>query len=155
MALRDAGRHAIDNPQPLHDKDVWFRRVLAGTGEHRLIFEGLATHRRSLSRRLADPVSQTMFARHEVEVTLAGEHDLSIAFRSLDAHLAAAKGPRARWRPRMISEPKLRLARTTLLGHMPGWCPPVHAVGPWRPVTLAAGAEAPVCDSACARRLGR
>ena len=141
-ALAASGRISLDSPVPLHDKDIWYRRRIDGAGAHRLRFEGLATIAEVFLDDRPILATQTMFAGHEVDIDLAGEHTLSIAFRSLEAWLAVAKGQRARWRPRMIEEPKLRLARTTLLGHMPGWCPPVHAVGPWRPVTLAPGAAA-------------
>lgn len=135
-ALEAAGRWRRDRPGPLHDQDVWFRAPLTGPGPRRLRFGGLAT--------LADvwldgePIlrSDNMFLAHEVEVALRPQSWLHIAFRSLSAALAVQKGPRARWRTRMIPDQRLRLIRTTLLGHMPGWCPPVDLVGPWRPVEL-------------------
>ena len=54
---------------------------------------------------------------------------------TLDKALEPRKG-RARWRTKLVENNALRQIRTTLLGHMTGWMPPVHAVGPWRPVSL-------------------
>ncbi|ODN65901.1 hypothetical protein A6302_04484 [Methylobrevis pamukkalensis] len=76
-----------------------------------------------------------MFEPHGVDVTLTGRHALALAFRAQRPELQK-KGPRARWRPQMIREQGLRLLRTTLLGYMPGWCPSVEAVGPFRPIRL-------------------
>lgn len=129
-ALRRAGQ-AYDT---LGVSDVWYRRDLEGRGPRLLRFEGLAG--------LADVwlddrlilSSRSMFVGHEVEVGLAGRHQLWICFRALEPELER-KGPRARWRPRMIPRQGLRMVRTTLMGRMPGWTPPVEAVGPWRPIT--------------------
>jgi beta-mannosidase len=135
-ALRAIGRWSFDAPETLHDKDVWYRVHLRGQGRRTLRFEGLAT----LAEVFLDgrPVltARSMFEPYEVEAELAGEHWLHIAFRSLDGVLAATRGARARWKTMMIEEPRLRFLRTTLIGHMPGWCPPVDVVGPYRAVLL-------------------
>ena len=38
--------------------------------------------------------------------------------------------------PVWSSHQQLRWHRTTLLGRIPAWCPPVAPVGPWRPILL-------------------
>lgn len=122
-------------------EDFWYRATLTGEGEWLLRLDGLAT--------IADVFlddrlvlhSENMFLSHELPVRLIGRHRLHLAFRSLEAWAAAKKG-RARWRPTLVKPPALRWARTLLLGHIPGWGPPVHAVGPTRGLTLLpAGAQ--------------
>jgi beta-mannosidase len=136
-ALRKAGQWDDAQPTPLHDKDVWYRARFAGDGRRLLRFDGLATIAEVWLNGAGILESDNMFLAHEVAVDLAGDNELLIAFRSLDKALEQRKG-RARWRTKLVENNALRLVRTTLLGHMTGWNPPIHAVGPWRPVTLAA-----------------
>jgi beta-mannosidase len=104
-----------------------------------LRFEGLATRAEVWLNGALLLTSQNMFVAHAVEVALSGHDELCLCFRALTAWLARPT-KRARWRPAMIDPTTLRSVRTTMLGHMPGWCPPVHVVGPWRPITVVESA---------------
>jgi len=138
-ARRAAGRFDSANPPPLAFDDHWYRLTLTGHGTRRLRLHGLAT----LAEVWLDGVklleSDSMFVAHDVVVELNGSATLALCFRSLSTALAV-KRSRARWRPRLVSPPTLRNVRTTLLGHMPGWCPSIQAVGPWRPIELLSDA---------------
>ncbi len=132
-ALRRAGRWT---GQPLHDQDVWYRRTLDETGPRTLRFEGLATLAEVWLDDRLFLSTRNMFTAHEVAVDLVGGETLWLCFRAL-APVIAERGPRARWRSQMMRPQGVRLVRTTLFGHMPGWCPSVDAVGPWRAVSIA------------------
>ncbi len=153
-ALEMAGHFDRNDPEPLIDKDAWYRRSLANeaAGPAVLRFEGLATIAEVfLDDRLILP-SESMFESHDVPVELDGTQALSICFRALRPRLERT-GPRSRWRPRLINNQGLRLVRTTTLGFMPGWCPNVQAVGPWRPISLARRETRHVTDLSISARL--
>ncbi|MBB4567916.1 glycoside hydrolase family 2 protein [Rhizobium leucaenae] len=136
-ALEKAGLFDREHPHPLNDKDAWYlcRLVDADPGNAVLRLDGLATLCDVFLNGRKILVSESMFESHELAVHLLGGDELALCFRALEPRLAEA-GPRARWRPQMITPQGLRLVRTTLLGHMPGWCPEIQAVGPWRPISL-------------------
>jgi len=135
-ALSAAGRWDDTAPPPLHQRDYWYRLQFSGSGRRLLRFNGLATIAEVWLNGQHLLTTRHMFAAHQAEVELAGaDNVLFICFRALYPWLRTQRGP-VRWRPRMIQPPSLRTVRTTLLGHMPGWCPPVHAVGPWRDIEL-------------------
>lgn len=144
-SLQALGRWTPDDNVGFDAFDIWYRATLDGAGEAILRFDGLATIAEVYLDGALVLSSDNMFCSHEIGLTLSGTHTLHVAFRSLDAHVAAKKG-RARWRPRLVRPPALRFARTLLLGHIPGWGPPVHAVGPWRGVSLIAARDQRVVE---------
>jgi beta-mannosidase len=150
-ALAVAGRWSIDAPAPLHGQDYWYSTEIAadthGTGPATLTFEGLATLAQVWFDDRLILASESMFIAHAADVVLTGRHRLHICFRALQPALAKSRTKqRARWRPRMIDSQNLRAIRTTLIGHMPGWCPPVHVIGPWRAIHIAAHSKPRVLD---------
>jgi beta-mannosidase len=138
-ARRAAGLLDIAHPPPLAFDDHWYRLALEGTGKRRLRLHGLATIAEVWLDGIKRLDSDSMFVAHDLDIELNGSATLALCFRSLTPALTA-KRSRARWRPRLVAPPTLRNVRTTLLGHMPGWCPSVQAVGPWRPVELLSDA---------------
>ena len=134
-ALRAAGRPiaGVD----FDGSDWWFRtRAECRAGPHQLQLDGIATvsdvwvnGRRVLH-------SDSMFARHQLGLELAGGAvDIAIRCAAL-APLLALKRPRPRWRSGLVAQQGLRWFRTTLLGRMPGWAANAAPVGPWRLVRL-------------------
>lgn len=136
QALTAAGRFDPAAPTPLHDKDVWYRLDLPAHAAGTLVFDGLATIAEVWRGGERIATTTSMFERVAVPLAASADETVHLCFRALDAWLETAKGPRARCRTAMIPDQRLRLVRTTLLGHMPGWCPAWDVVGPWRAVTL-------------------
>jgi len=132
-ARQKAGTWSSARPMPLGGEDHWFRTSFSGTGEEILRFHGLATLATVWLNGREILTSRNMFLSHDVPVLLAGRNELVICFRSLARALEEPLSG-GRWRPRMITPSGLRHFRTTALGHMPGWCPSIDAIGPWRAI---------------------
>jgi beta-mannosidase len=79
--------------------------------------------------------------------TLADDSPLWLCFRSVSEHLqlTANRRDRPAWKSRLVDHQGLRRVRTSLLGRMPGWSPPVPAIGPYRPLHLSAVTDVGDC----------
>ncbi len=142
QALETLGKFDRLNPKPLNTQDAWYRLTLVSdvVGPARLRFEGLATIAEVFLNGELLAHSTSMFEALDIPFDQTGADELAICFRALAPRLERP-GPRARWRPQMMNSQGLRLFRTTALGHMPGWCPEIHAAGPWRPIRLIRESE--------------
>jgi beta-mannosidase len=142
-AHRAAGVKDDSPAQAYALSDHWYRVTLHATGKRRLRFNGLATIAEVWidGRKLLE--SDSMFLAHDLDIEMAGETTLHICFRSIAPALAAKRG-RARWRPKLAQPATLRNVRTTLLGHMPGWCPAIQPAGPWRAVEIIGESQASI-----------
>ncbi|HEX3853831.1 MAG TPA: hypothetical protein VHW01_22865, partial [Polyangiaceae bacterium] len=141
-ALREQKAWDFGATRNFDENEWWYRTRFASTpcapGEALwLELDGLAT--------LADVWlngthilrSDNMFLAHELDVSalIGNDNQLHIRFASLDV-ASKVKRPRPRFKTRLVEHQQLRWFRTTLLGRIPGWAPPVSAVGPWRGVRL-------------------
>jgi beta-mannosidase len=128
----------FDTARDLDRSDFWWRkRIARGETGDVLRFEGLAT--------LADVWidgehtlrSESMFVEHAIDVarTLREGSELVMRFSSL-AHALEARRARPRWRATIVDAQRLRFFRTSLLGRMPAWTPPIAPVGPYRAISV-------------------
>ena len=136
IMLKDAAQ-----PIDLDADDWWYRcHFTSSSAEHdtpSLYFGGLATIAQVWLNGVLILQSHNMFITHQIDVAdyLQPANELVICFRSL-AQTLGQKRPRPRWKTNLVNQQQLRWVRTTLLGHIPGWCPPITPVGPWRDVVL-------------------
>jgi beta-mannosidase len=141
-ALAAAGLWSFEQSRDFDADDWWFRARVQGTdaeGTARAVlrFEGLATladvwvDRRHVLR------SENMYLEHKMDVTdrLRSGTEIAIRFASLRKELER-RMPRPRWRANIVAQQRLRWFRTTLLGRIPGWTPPVAPVGPYGSITI-------------------
>jgi beta-mannosidase len=148
MADRDAAKGL-----ELDAWDHWYRCRFSTTAREAtarrvlLCLDGLATLADVFLNGRLIARSHNMFAAQVLDVTsqLAAANELYIRFRALLPVLRARK-PRGRWPTRLVTERNLRFVRTTLIGYMPGFCPTVRPVGPWRGVRLVVQRELAVED---------
>jgi beta-mannosidase len=154
-AARASGESArLPSGRDLDAEDWWFRIAVGeappAEGEELVLhLRGLATvaavwvdGRHVLS-------SDSMYSAYEVPIP-GGVRELVICCRALTPRLAVRRGPRARWRTRVVGEGNLRFFRTMLLGRAPGFAPGPAVVGPWRGVAVDRRGGV-VCETAAFR----
>jgi len=127
----------------LDGSDVWYRVRFARPEDAESVslrLEGLATVAEAWLNGTRLFRSESMWRVHRVQLgpLLRSENVLHLRFLALQP-LLAQRRPRPRWKSRLVAHQQLRWWRTTFLGRIPGWTPPVPPVGPFRPVVLEHG----------------
>src|SRR5262245_3048988 len=144
-ALRANGRCKLDPPHDFDADDWWYRCHFTApdAGERpRLHFEGLATVADAWLNGTHILRAQSMFVASAIDVSsvLRRDNELVLRFHALGP-LLAVKRPRPNWHTKLVAHQRLRWHRTSLLGRIPAWCPPIAPVGPWRPILLEPAGE--------------
>lgn len=123
--------------------DWWYETEFAGDAgaDCALVFEGLATIAEVWLNGKKIHASRNMFRQYRIDVSdvIASTNHLAIAFRSVGTELKTRR-PRPRWKTNLVNHQQLRWLRTTLLGRIPGWTPPIPPIGPWRGIRLEVNA---------------
>ncbi len=143
--LEHHGSWNLESAWDLDAVDWWYRSSFTSPpdwdgGPVHLCFDGLATRAEVWLNSEQILVADNMFRPYRVEVSnqLQTHNKLFIVFRSL-THDLKTKRDRPRWKTNLVTHQQLRWHRTTLLGRIPGWSPPVPPIGPWRSTRLETG----------------
>lgn len=138
-----AGEWDMQHPPEIDKQDWWYRTTFAGPGDDStnvpfaLCFDGLASIAEVWLNGTQLGTTDNMFRAYRFELSqeLLPHNELAIVFRSVTTDLQK-KRPRPRWKTNLVNNQQLRWKRMTLLGRIPGWCPPVPTIGPWRDIRI-------------------
>lgn len=138
--LVDSTPQPIENLSDLETFDWWYALDVEKTTsgiKHYLHFDGLATIADVWLNGELILHTENMFRAYRVDVTdsFQPKNELVICFRSLKEHLEINR-KRPKWKTRLVDHQNLRWVRTTLLGSIPGWTPPIKPIGIWREAWL-------------------
>jgi len=151
QSLQVAGRWDLTAAFDFDASDWWYQTHFGFAPNQSLPailqFEGLATLAQVWLNGENILTSDNMFVEHRMDVSrlLQANNTLTLCFRSMNA-LLSERRPRPRWKTRLVQQQQLRWIRTTLLGRIPGWSPPIAPVGPWRSMSLITVEPAIVSD---------
>ncbi|TQV74602.1 glycoside hydrolase family 2 protein [Aliikangiella marina] len=145
-AIEDSNtyKHLLNS---IESKDWWYRcrfdlQSSPTSTKPKLVFGGLSTLAEVWLNGEAILMTDNMFVEHEVflENLKNIDNELVIRFRSVE-NFVKRRHPRPGWKTKLVNNQNLRWVRTSLLGRIPGWTPPVVAVGPWKPIKLETGVQ--------------
>ncbi len=142
QAMSAAGRWSLGDQFDFDSRDYWYKtefKLLESEQQRSLLhLDGLATLCEVWvnGRRVVE--SDNMFLAHQVDISdfVQADNSLYLCFRSLTAALAQRRA-RPRWKTGLVDRQQLRWFRTTLLGRIAGWTPPVAPVGPWKAISIS------------------
>ena len=135
--LKNAGLWNDQAAETLAHSDCWYRCQLPAQSARQLCFEGIAGAAEIWLDTQLLARHTTMYRPLQVSLPSIGEEGamLYVCLRTQQSWAQKRQG-RARWRPRMVQPGSMREVRQTLLGHMPGWCPEVPALGLYGAVSV-------------------
>lgn len=131
---------SLTNEPEIEKFDWWYSNQFNFNNEskkHFLVFDGLATLAEIWLNGEKILATDNMFLQYKVDVTekLQEKNQLVICFRSIHQALEVQR-KRPKWKTKLVENQNLRWFRTTLLGFIPGWTPPIKPIGIWREVRL-------------------
>jgi len=137
QAYQDAGLWSLSNPTNFDDQDWWYKTsfTIEDTTSSTLVFSGLASLCDVWLNGKLILSSSNMFVEHQLDVhaLLQENNELVLCFRSINNNLKIRR-ERPRWKTKLVSQQQLRWIRTSLVGRIPGWTPPIAPNGPWQPI---------------------
>lgn len=124
------------------DYDWWYQHkfeVKKTDSEQKkyLCFDGLATLCDIWLNDEKILTTNNMFRAYRVEISqlLRKSNNLVLVFRSV-THNLKEKRPRPKWKTKLVENQQMRWIRSTVLGHVSAWTPPIKAVGPWKNIYI-------------------
>jgi len=107
-----------------------------------LCFDGLATLCDIWLNNEKILTTDNMFRAYRVEIShlIRESNNLILVFRSV-THNLKEKRPRPRWKTKLVENQQMRWIRSTVLGHVSAWTPPIKAVGPWKNIYIETSSD--------------